>query len=128
MRLLVRRSRVMARGRDRGYATAEMAVALPVLGVVLAMLLWGVAVAVAHVQCLDAARLAARAVARGESVPAAREAALAAAPEGSEVSVSASGGLVRVAVRTRVGPTAGVLASVPGLAVHAVAVTPGEST
>lgn len=112
--------------RDHGSATAEVAVTLPVLAVVLALVLWGVGAAVAQVRCQDAARLAARAVARGDAVPSARAAARAAAPDGARVEVSGGDGVVRVRVTVRVTPLPGAALPVPGLPVEAAAVTPRE--
>lgn len=96
-----------SRGQS-GYATAETAVALPVLVVVLALALWGLSALAAQLACMDAARLAARAAARGESVSAVRAAAVAAAPQGARVGIAADGPTVRVEVAAEV-------ASVPRL-------------
>lgn len=88
------------RQSDRGSVTAETAVALPALAAVLALSLWAVAAVTAQLQCVDAARVAARAVARGE--PAARSSAVAqqAAPDGAAISLRRSGDLVTVEVRS----------------------------
>ena len=45
--------------------TAETAVVLPALTVILALVLWAVAAVTAQLACVDAARMAARALARG---------------------------------------------------------------
>jgi Flp pilus assembly protein TadG len=61
----------MARLRDeRGMVTAETAVVLPVLLLVLAGAVAAVTVVGAQMRCVDAAREAARAAARGEPVDA----------------------------------------------------------
>ncbi len=66
---------------DCGYATAEAEVALPALLVVLARLAVGVVVSVgAQLRCVDAARVAPRVVARGDSDAAAVRAAKQVAP------------------------------------------------
>jgi Flp pilus assembly protein TadG len=80
--------------------TAETAVALPALAVVLALSVWAVSAVTAQLRCVDAARVAARALARGES--SARSAAVAreAAPEGAAISVDRSADLVTVEVRS----------------------------
>jgi hypothetical protein len=71
-------------------------------------------------QCVDAAREAARAAARGEpGVPAGR----AAAPAGAAVVVDTSGDTVRAEVTARVRPLGGRL---PGFAVTATAVAAVE--
>lgn len=54
-------------GGDRGSVTAEFAIALPALMLVLACCLAGLQVAVTQVRLQDAAAAAARSLARGES-------------------------------------------------------------
>jgi Flp pilus assembly protein TadG len=83
--------------------TAETAVVLPALAVVLALALWAVGAVTAQLRCVDAARVAARAVARGESVESSRQVAREAAPRGSSVSIRRVGDLVTVEVRARAG-------------------------
>lgn len=64
---------VQLRGRtrpDRGAVTAELAVALPAVVALVAALVWGLQLAATHVRLQDAAALAARAVARGDALPA----------------------------------------------------------
>jgi hypothetical protein len=81
---LVRRR---ARHAERGSVTAETAVALPVIVVMLLMATWAIGLVVTHIRCLDAARDIARAVARGEPEDVARRVA----PKGSTVQVSRNG-------------------------------------
>ncbi|MEZ0165514.1 TadE family type IV pilus minor pilin [Kineococcus sp. LSe6-4] len=79
------------RGRaDTGSVTAEFALLLPAVVVLLALALGAVRVAVAQVQCVDAARAAARAAARGEPAEVVLRVARAAAPEGAGVRVGAA--------------------------------------
>ncbi|HET8600402.1 MAG TPA: TadE family type IV pilus minor pilin [Segeticoccus sp.] len=73
-------------------ATAEIAVALPAVVLVLAMALAGVGVAIDQVRCVDAARAAARAASRGDPSGAVRAVALRVAPPGAAVEVGRSGG------------------------------------
>ncbi|MDT0308411.1 TadE family type IV pilus minor pilin [Streptomyces sp. DSM 44917] len=87
--------------RDRGYVTAEAAVVLPVLVVLLGMLLWGLGAVAAQARCGDAARAGARAAARGEAAAAVERAARATAPEGARVRVAREDDLVRVTVDAR---------------------------
>ena len=54
---------------DRGSATAELAVALPAVALVLAACMWGLQLAAAQVRLQDSVALAARALGRGESPP-----------------------------------------------------------
>lgn len=86
---------------ESGYVTAETAVVIPALVLLLGMLLWGVAAAVGHLQCVDGARTGARAAARGEQAPAVRTAVRAVAPDGATVVTGREGRLVRVQVRAR---------------------------
>jgi hypothetical protein len=79
--------------------TAETAVVMPALVLVLGSCLWALTVVMAELQCIDAARAAARIAARGDGDARARAAALEAAPAGSTVTITRRGGLVRVVVR-----------------------------
>ncbi len=83
---------------ERGSATAEIAVALPALVLVLGLALAAVDLGIDQVRCVDAARVAARLVARGDDVAAARARAAAAAPTGAQVVIEATGETVRVTV------------------------------
>ena len=81
--------------------TAELAVVAP-FGLVLAFLLaWVVSLGLTQVQLTDAAREAARLVARGESVKDAEAVARRQAPAGSRVVVERSDGLATVVVSVR---------------------------
>lgn len=78
--------------------SAELAVAMPALVLVLLTALLGLGLAVDQVRCTDAARAAARSAARGdppaESIGIARRMA----PTGATVQVGRSGALARVVV------------------------------
>lgn len=88
---------------DRGMATAELAVVLPALVLVAALAVWTLTAAAAQLRCVDAARAAARELARGEPVEVVRELGTRRAPDGARVMVTAQGdGLVSVEVRLRV--------------------------
>ncbi len=87
----------MLRRNDRGYVTAEAAVALPSLLVVLALAVAVVVGVGAQLRCVDAARAAARVVARGDGDALARSAATAVAPRGATVRIR-RGELVEVRV------------------------------
>lgn len=97
--------------------TAEVAVALPALVVLLAFALTAVAVISAQLRCVDAAREAARAAARGDG--GARGYAAATAPRGASIFVSSGPGQVRAVVRAVVRPVGTFL---PGFTVSATAV------
>jgi hypothetical protein len=86
-------------GRDeRGYVTAETAITIPVLILVAGFLVWGLAAAVAQIECVDAARAGARAAARSEPAADVLQAARQAAPSGARVSAGRDGPLVVVRV------------------------------
>ena len=113
-------------GRESGYATAETATVLPVLLVVLAAVLWVLACAGTQLRCTDAAALAARAAARGDSVEQVRQTARSAAP-GAQVDVRRGGGQVVVVVSARVRPARGPLTALPAPRVQGRAVTADEA-
>lgn len=96
--------RVRSTRSDLGSVTAETAVALPALALVLGAALWAVATVAAQLECVDAARAAARAAARGEPLEAVRQAAGRAAPAGATVSVTRDSELSRVTVSTSMRP------------------------
>lgn len=112
------------RSPSAGSVTAETALALPVLVVVLAAALGAVRVATAQLRCVDAAREAARAVARGDAPAAARLAASRDAPPGARVAVRVDGSEVSVQVTADVsaGP---LLRSWPVAATAVTDVEPG---
>lgn len=87
-------------------ATAELAVAMPVVVLVLGLVLGGVSLGIDEVRCVDAARAGARAAARGDPVAEVRVEASRSAPAGSQVAVRTGEGRVRVTVT---GPARGVL-------------------
>ncbi len=110
---------------QRGAATAELAMALPMLLAVTVGLVWLLAVGSAQIRTVDAARETARAVARGDDVAAAVARGEQVAPAGSRISVESSTGQVTVVVTGRVrGP--GGMFSLPGAAVSAQAVALDE--
>lgn len=114
------------RRRDTGSVTAEMAVLLPSLVLLVAALAWVVGLGVAQVQCVDAARDAARALARSEPEEVATDLAAQSAPDGAQVHMRRVGGLVEVDVTYRATPPGGLLDTVAGLDLHATAATPVE--
>ncbi|MBO4271341.1 TadE family type IV pilus minor pilin [Microbispora triticiradicis] len=92
------------RRRERGSVTAETAVALPALVLVLTASLWAVAATDAQLRCVDAARAGARAAGRGEAPEQVRAVVLRLAPADATVSVAAGAGTVRVEVTATVRP------------------------
>ena len=112
---------------DDGTVTAETAVVLPSLLLVLGACVWVLSVLSAQIRCVDAAHGAARAAARGESVAAVRAAAVSAAPAGAAVTVQAGPNQVRVEVAATVHPFGGLRGLVPGVRVEASARATTES-
>ena len=100
--------------------TAETAVVLPVLLLVLAGAVAAVVVVGAQLRCVDAAREGARAAARGEPPAAVIEMVRRAAPAGAAVTVTRTGDEVRVAVAVEVSPLGPVPLRI-GVAAEAVA-------
>ncbi len=92
-------------GHEQGSVTAETAVALPAVVLVLAALLWGLVVGASQLRCVEASRAGARAAARGDGdagvVAAARTAAGRLDPS---VVVHRKGGMVQVQVQAVVRP------------------------
>src|SRR5687768_360723 len=121
---LLTRSHVPGRrreARDGGMVTAEIAVTLPVLLVVLMAAIWVLACVGAQLRCVDAARVAARAAARGDAPPTVHEAARRVAPAGATISVTRSGDEVTVRAEAVVRPFGTALSRLPGTKVVAQA-------
>jgi Flp pilus assembly protein TadG len=110
---------------QRGAATAELALGIPLLVSLTFGLVWLLTVAVAQVRMVDAARETARASARGDADAEAVARGLAVAP-GATVSVAVRQGQVVADVSDAVAPPGGLLAFLPGVRVHAEAVTAAE--
>ncbi|GAB3453611.1 hypothetical protein GCM10027570_32890 [Streptomonospora sediminis] len=108
---------------DRGGVTAETAAALPSLVLVLAVALTAIQAGAVQVACVDAARVGARALARGEPEPTARAAAVRTAPDPADIAMSETGGLARVTVTAPV--PLGPLGNLP-IEAEARAATPLE--
>lgn len=108
---------------DAGMVTAELAVAIPAVVLVLAMGLAALGAVIDQVRCVDAARLAARAAARGDPLSEVRALAVRAAPVGAQVSIGAARGEARVVVTATTGGWAGV---VPSWHLVSTAITPVE--
>ncbi len=74
--------------REAGMATAELAMVIPAMLLVLAMALTGLALAADQVRCVDAARAAARATSRGDDPAEVRQIAEDLTPSGTSVAIS----------------------------------------
>ncbi len=113
--------------RTRGSVTAETAVLLPVLLVVLAAAIGVLACVAAQLRCVDAARAAARVAARGDTAQVVRTAGERLAPPGATVTLRSAGeGLVEVVVAAQVRPFGGALDALPAVPVSGRAVAAVE--
>ncbi len=112
---------------ERGAATAELAMVLPLLVAVTLGLVWLLTVGTAQVRAVDAARETARAVARGDDQAAAVARGLRVAPDGSRIQVARGDGEVRVTVTGRVEGPGGLFAGMPSPELHAEAVAADEA-
>lgn len=106
---------VRRRPDDRGVATVEAAIVLAALVMLLGLALSGLAATADQVRCVDAAREAARLVARGEPEQA-KVAAARIAPDGAEITINTEGEHIEVDIHAV--PAGGLL---PGLHLHAEA-------
>ena len=109
-----------AAGAESGMVTAELAVALPALVLVALVVLSGLQVAMTQLRCRDAAAIAARLTARGESAAAVTAAMSSTAPAASRFAVRRDGQLVQVRVSAAV-PLLGVGRLLPPFVVSATA-------
>ncbi|TKR22154.1 TadE family protein [Cellulomonas hominis] len=90
--------------RDRGSVTAEFAVLLPVVAVLIGVVVALAASAVTQLRCADAARVAARVAAIGEGDAAVAAAAARVAGAGARTAVARDAAWVVVTVEASVGP------------------------
>lgn len=100
---------------DRGSVTAELAVGLPALLLLVVAGMSAVGAVVTKLECVDTARAVARAAARGEAAPV--------DPAGAGIRVTSRGDHVQVTVRRVTSPLGGL---VPGIPVSASAVAARE--
>jgi len=110
---------------QRGAATAELALGIPVLVSLTIGLVWLLTIGVAQVQVVDAARETARAGARGDSLEAAIARGRQVRP-GAEVTLTTGDGEVVATASDEVAPPGGLLDFLPAVHVHAEAVTSAE--
>lgn len=111
---------------QRGAATAELAMVLPILVAVTIGLVWLLAVGAAQVRAVDAARETARAAARGDADAEAIARGREVAPEGAQVVLTRSGEEVRAVASGEVHGPGGIFGFLPGVTVHAEAVAAAE--
>jgi Flp pilus assembly protein TadG len=109
-----------------GAVTAETAVVLPVLILMATAMAWLVALGVAEVRAVDAARETARSAARGEPADASIAQGRRIAPDGARIEVTDRGDQVVVTVSAEVRGPGGIFGLVPGFLAHAVAIAAKE--
>ena len=102
--------------------TAELALGIPLLLAVTVVLVWLLALGLAQVRTVDAAREIARGLARGESAASAELIGRRVAPSGAHVDITADGDLVKVTVTAAVEPPGGELLPLPAATLTAEAV------
>ena len=106
---------------DAGVVTAELALTLPLLVAVTLGLVWLLAVGLAQVRLVDAARETARAVARGEPVEEAVRLGARVAPQGASVGVTTTSDRVVATSEVEVRGPGGLFDFLPGVRLHAEA-------
>ncbi len=110
--------------REAGMVTAELAVGLPAIVLVLALAVGVVQLGLAQIRCQDAAGVAARAAARGDSPARIEQLALTAAPAGAQLGITGD----RLITVTVTAPGTRLLAWWPtGVEATATAVREGET-
>jgi Flp pilus assembly protein TadG len=112
----------MAQPRDqRGTVTAEAALVLPLIAAFCLGLIWMVSVGIDQVRVVDAARDAARSIARGDDPGMAAAAARRTAPAGSRVTFQESGATATANVSARVSAPHWLLVPLPSVMVESTA-------
>lgn len=111
---------------DRGSVTAETAVVLPVLLIVLAAAVGVLASVAAQLRCIDAARAAARVAARGDDPAVVRMTAERLAPPDARVMIDTTGDVVEVRVSAEVRPFGSALGGLGSVDVSGRAVASVE--
>ncbi len=108
---------------ESGSVTAELALALPTLMLIIAVGIWMQSAVALQARCQDAARAGARAAARGDPDAAIRGALGAVLPAGARVAISRSGRQVTVSVQASVPVPGGLspLVSAPSVTGSATA-------
>ncbi|MGW1344097.1 TadE family type IV pilus minor pilin [Kribbella sp. NPDC002412] len=108
--------------------TAEVAITLPVLLTMLVLGLWLTGTVVLNIQCTDAARDVARAVARGESLESAQELGRRTAPKNATITITRTPTDIHVKVTATPTDPGPLLAPFPTTHVTAEATLQSEPT
>lgn len=106
--------------------TAEMAVALPALGLVMLLCLWAVVAGALKLRVEDAARMSARSLARGDSDAVARTVVRDTVHRPADISISTSSATVTVKVSSEVPVFRALRPLMPRLVVTGTAKAPRE--
>ncbi|NRQ40214.1 hypothetical protein HII36_51595 [Nonomuraea sp. NN258] len=112
------------RAASRGSVTAETAAVLPALIAVLAAALWAIQAVTVQLECVDAARTAARAAARGEPLDQVRTQARTALHQNAEIAITRDPELTQVEISLEVRPPWGP--ALPAVRVSATATAATE--
>lgn len=115
------RHRGSSRRRDDGSVTAEAAIVLPLVAAFALVLVWMISVGIAQVQVVDAARDAARALARGDDEAIAVQVAERTAPDHAMVSSSRTGDTVTVTVSSHQDAPGWLLVPLPDITLDSTA-------
>lgn len=116
---------VCSRGAgERGTVTAEAAVVLPIVTAFALTLVWMLTVGIAKVETVDAARDAARAIARGDNPDQVMAIAARTAPPNADIDIGETdSGLVTVTVSVQAEPPGWLLVPLPAVSVGSRATT-----
>jgi len=120
------RGRARRRPGERGAATAELVMVLPVLVALTIGLVWLLSVGLAQIRTVDAARETARAVARGDAEGEAVARGREVGPPGTRMAVTAAGEEVVVTAEASIDGPGGLFDWLPGVTVRARAVAVDE--
>jgi uncharacterized membrane protein len=117
----------MPRSRgQRGMVTAEAALVMPLIAAFCLVLVWMLTLGIAQVRAVDAARDAARALARGEDRASAVAAAERTAPDGASVGFAESGDTVTATVSAHVSPPNWLVVPLPTVDIESSSVVEVE--
>jgi Flp pilus assembly protein TadG len=112
---------------QRGTVTAEAALVLPVIAAFCLALVWMVSVAIAQIRVVDAARDAARSVARGDDSATAAAQARRGTPEGAHVVIERTADTATATVSVRVSAPNWLLVPLPAVTVESQAAVEVEN-
>lgn len=108
-----------SRRTGAGMVTAEAAAVLPVVTAFALVLVWMVSLGIAQVRVVDAARDAARSVARGDDDATATAAARRTVGDDATVEIERAGALLTVTVTEVAGAPGWLLVPLPSVTLHA---------